>query len=92
MEIKKIFENRSFKIMNVALLKGEILPNHRATSDAFIIVQRGSAKIIFDDIEIPLHHNSTQLIPANKKHSLKVLEDFNASIVFSIEGEIEFIL
>ena len=91
MEIKKIFESNSFKVMNVTLNKGETMPNHKATSEAFIIVKHGKAKIIFDYKEIGLQHDSTQLIPANENHILEVMEDFSACIVFPIEGEIEFI-
>lgn len=91
MEIKKVFEGNSFKIMNVTLNKGENIPKHKATSIAFIIVKKGNGKIIFDDKEIELKQDSTQLIPANENHTLEVMEDFSASIVFPIEGEIEFI-
>lgn len=91
MEIKKIFEGNSFKIMSVILNKGEVMPNHKATSEAFIIVKTGKAKIIFDDKEIELQQDSTHLIPANENHTLEVLENFSACIVFPIKGEIEFI-
>ncbi len=66
------------------------MPDHRATTEAFIIVKRGRAKIIFDDKEVDLQQDSTHLIPANEKHTLQVEEDFSACIVFPIEGEIEF--
>ncbi|MEO5592440.1 MAG: cupin domain-containing protein [Chitinophagaceae bacterium] len=91
MEIKKIFEGNSFKIVSVTLNKGESMPKHKATSDAFVIVKQGKGKIIFDDKEIELEQDSTQLIPANENHTLEVMEDFSACIVFPIEGEIEFI-
>ena len=41
MELKKIYENEFYKIMNVSLTKGESLPKHKATSDAFVIVKQG---------------------------------------------------
>ena len=91
MEMKKIYEGNSFKIINVMLNKGESMPNHKATTDAFVIVKRGKGKIIFDDKEIELQQDSTQLIPANENHTLEIMEDFSACIVFPIEGEIEFI-
>ena len=91
MEMKKIYEGNSFKIINVMLNKGESMPNHKATTEAFVIVKRGKGKIIFDDKEIELQQDSTQLIPANENHTLEIMEDFSACIVFPIEGEIEFI-
>ena len=91
MEIKKIFESTSFKVVSVTLKKGESMPNHKATSEAFVIVKRGKGRIIFDDKEIVLQQDSTQLIPANENHTLEVMEDFSACIVFPVEGEIEFI-
>jgi quercetin dioxygenase-like cupin family protein len=90
MELKKIYENEFYKIMNVSLTKGESLPKHKATSDAFVIVKQGKGKIIFDNREIPLQHDSTQLIPANETHTLEVMEDFRASIILGKDGDINF--
>ncbi len=91
MEMTKIYENHFYKVMNVSLKKGESLPKHKAISDAFVIVKEGKGKIIFDDSEVPLQHNSTQLIPANQTHSLVVIEDFRASIILGKEGDINFL-
>ncbi|CAN5534229.1 hypothetical protein BH11BAC2_BH11BAC2_16590 [soil metagenome] len=66
------------------------MPNHKATSDAFVIVKKGKGVIIFGDKEIELQQDSTQLISANANHTLEVMEHFSACIVFPIEGEIEF--
>ena len=90
MEIKLIYENEFYKIMSVVLKKGESLPKHKATSDAFIIVKEGQGKIIFDDRVIVLDHESTQLIPANQTHTLDVLEDFKANIILGKDGDIKF--
>jgi quercetin dioxygenase-like cupin family protein len=90
MEMKQIYENEFYKIMNVSLKKGESLPKHKATSEAFIIVKEGRGKIIFDNREVVLEHDSTQLIPANDTHTLEVLEDFRASIILGKDGDINF--
>ena len=91
MEMKLILESKTFKVISVSLEKGESMPNHKATSDAFVIVRQGKVKLIFDNHEIYLRQDSTQLIPANEKHTLQVEEDFSACIVLAIEGEIKFI-
>ena len=57
--MKKLFSNNYYKVMEVALNVGETMPLHKATSDAFIIVKEGSAKIIFSDVEVELHQGST---------------------------------
>jgi quercetin dioxygenase-like cupin family protein len=90
MEMKKIYENEFYKIMNVSLKKGEALPKHKATSAAFVIVKQGRGKIVFDNREVWLQHDSTELIPANETHTLEVLEDFRASIVLGKDGNINF--
>jgi quercetin dioxygenase-like cupin family protein len=90
MEMKKIYENDLYKVMNVSLKKGESLPQHKATSDAFIIVKQGRGTIIFDNREVPLQYDSAQLIPANETHTLEVLDDFRASIILGKNGDINF--
>ena len=91
MEMKKIFSNNYYKVMEVALNIGETMPLHKATSDAFIIVKEGTAKIIFSDTEAELHQGSTFAIPANKEHKLQVIEAFKAFVVFASDGEIKFL-
>lgn len=91
MEMNKLFSNSHYKVMNVVLNAGESMPLHKATSDAFIIVTAGSAKIVFPDNEIELHEGSTTMIPAHKEHKLQVSETFNAYIIFSADGEIKFL-
>ena len=88
--MKLIYENESYKIMDVALKKGESLPKHKATSEAFIIVKEGKGKIIFDNEEVPLEHDSSHSIPGNETHKLEVLEDFRASIILGKDGDINF--
>ena len=92
MQINKIFENSSYKVMEANLSKGEIIPSHIATSEAFIIVKRGKGKIVFEKGTVELREDSTHLIPANQKHTLEVSEDFSACIIFENKGEIEFVV
>ena len=69
----------------------EAMPQHQATSDAFIIVQEGSGKIIFSDNEVELQQGSPQLIPANKKHRLQVLDAFTACVILAPDAAIKFL-
>ncbi len=91
MEMKQLFSNNQYKVMEVALNGGETMPLHQATSDAFIIVKEGSGKIIFSDNEVELHQGSTQLIPANKQHRLQIHETFNACIILAPDAAIKFL-
>ena len=91
MEMKQLYSNNHYKVMEVALSGGEALPLHKATSDAFIIVKEGTGKIIFSDNVIELQQGSTLMIPANKEHRLQVNETFNACIIFATEAEIKFL-
>ncbi len=91
MEMKELISNKYYKVMEVSLSAGEAMPQHQATSDAFIIVKEGSGKIIFSDNEVELHQGSTQLIPANKEHRLQVHATFNACIILAPEAAIKFL-
>ncbi|MEP6465098.1 MAG: cupin domain-containing protein [Parafilimonas sp.] len=89
--MKKLFSNEYYKVMEVALNSGEAMPLHKATSDAFIIVKRGTGKIIFSDNEVALQEGSTLLIPCGKEHKLQVSDTFNACVIFAPDAEIKFV-
>jgi len=91
MEMKEIYAGEHFKVKEVILSSGQVMPEHRATSDAFVIVKKGKAKLVFSDSENELTQGSSILIPANKAHRLEITEDFNACVVFEKDGEIEFL-
>jgi quercetin dioxygenase-like cupin family protein len=91
MEMKKLFGNHHYKVMNVILNAGESMSPHKATSDAFLIVKEGNGKIIFLDSEVELQQGSTIIIPADKEHKLKVINAFNAYVIFAAEGEVKFL-
>lgn len=91
MEMKQLYTNNYYKVMEVALNSGEAMPLHQATSDAFIIVKGGLGKIIFSDYEVELHQGSTLLIPANKEHRLCIYETFNACIILGPDAVIKFL-
>ena len=90
MEMKKLFGNDHYKVMNVVLKAGESMPTHKATSDGFLIVKDGLGKIIFSDNVVELREGSTTLIPADKEHELEVTTAFNAYIIFSADGGVKF--
>ncbi|MEO8569378.1 MAG: cupin domain-containing protein [Ginsengibacter sp.] len=89
--MKQLYRNDYYKVIEVTLNDGEVMPQHKATSDAFILVKEGTGKIIFSDNEIELQQGSTFMIPANKEHRLQVHEAFNACIIFAPEAEIKFL-
>ena len=91
MEMKQLFSNSHYKVLEVSLNNGESMLLHKATSDAFIIVKKGAGKIIFVDREIQLMQGATQLIPANEQHQLTINDDFNACIILASQAEIKFI-
>lgn len=90
MGMKEIYGNASYKIMQVTLSEGAIMPQHSASSDAFIMVEKGSAVISFREREVVLEPGSSFPIPANEAHQLRVLKDFNAFVVMAAEGRIQF--
>lgn len=91
MQMKEIYAGEHFKVKEVILSSGQVMPEHRATSDAFVIVKKGKGKLVFSDSENELTPGSSILIPANKIHRLEITEDFNAFVVFEKDGEIEFL-
>jgi quercetin dioxygenase-like cupin family protein len=91
MEMTELYSCSKYKVLNVFLAKGEKMPLHKATSDAFLICKKGKGRITFSDRIIEIGQGDTLLITANEQHQLEVLEDFNSCITLENDGRIQFI-
>ncbi len=88
--MKEVYSNDKYKVLSVTLNKGEFMPQHHATSDAFLIGKKGKGKITFDDRQVILSQGETLLIKANEAHQMDILEDFASCIILDSDGKIEF--
>ncbi len=88
--MKEIHANASYKVLSVSLGKGEGMPLHHASSDAFLVIRVGKAVLKLREREVVLEPGDTMVIPANEPHSLHVLEDFAASVVLASGAHILF--
>lgn len=91
MEMKEVYSNDKYKVLNVTLKSGEKMPLHEATSDAFIICQKGKGRISFEGRTVDIAQGETLLIEAHDKHKMEILEDFCSNIILEAEGKINFI-
>lgn len=90
MGLEKIYGNRGCKVMKAEIPAGSRMPVHHATSEAFVMVTKGKAELIYSDKEEPLHAGIQVCIPKGKPHTLQVTEDFEAFIVIGGAASIEF--
>ncbi len=88
--MKEIHANAAYKVLKVELARGEKMPEHYASSDAFLLVQKGKIKLQLPDKEEVLEQGATRHIAASVPHSLQVLDDLSAFVVLSGEAEINF--
>ena len=79
-----------YKVVQVNFAAGHSIPRHVATSDAFLIVESGKALLIFEKETVELSQGTTQPIPANEEHMLKIIDDFKGYIVMANESKINF--
>ncbi len=79
-----------YKVVKVEFAAGHSMPRHVATSDAFLIVESGNALLIFEKETFELSRGSTQPIPANEEHMLKIIDDFKGYIILANESNINF--
>ena len=91
MEMKEVYSNDKYKVLNVTLNIGEKMPLHEATSDAFLIGKKGKGRITFADRIVELCQGETLLIKAHEQHKMEILEDFSSSIILENDGKINFI-
>ena len=87
----ELYSCSKYKVLNVFLVRGEKMPLHKATSDAFLICKKGKGRITFSDRIIEIGQGDTLLISANEQHQMEVLEDFNSCIMLENDGQIQFI-
>lgn len=88
--MNQLFANEHYKVLNIILNAGQLMPRHFATSDAFIIVISGSALLTLDSEQIELKTGGHYAIPAMMEHTLQVLQDFNACVVMTAEAVVNF--
>lgn len=89
-KMEEIHSNAVYKVMQVTLPAGKIMPRHFASSDAFIIVEKGEAKLsLSTKVEI-LKPGTSFPIPAKEPHTLQILADFKAFVVLAANANIQF--
>lgn len=90
MGIEQIYGNTGCKVLKAEIPCSGRMPTHYATSEAFVMVIKGEAEIIFSDGEQSLKEGTNLLIPEKKPHTLHILKDFEAYIVIGGEAKIEY--
>lgn len=83
------YSGDQYKVLHVRVPAGGAIPQHFATSDAFVIVYRGSAELEFENSKLILQPGMSFLIPDSKPHILRVIEEFEAYIVLGGSAGIE---
>ncbi len=91
MEMKEVYVNDKYKVLNVILRVGERMPLHEASSDAFIICKQGRGRITFSDRLVDISAGETLLIKAHEPHRMDILEDFCSNIILENDGNINFL-
>ena len=91
MEMKEIYCCDKYKVLSVTLNRGEKMPLHEATSDAFLVCRKGKGRITFSDRVVELCQGETLLIKAHEPHQMEILEDFCSCITLENDGKINFL-
>lgn len=82
--------NDHYKVVKVEMPAGVNMPQHYATSDAFVMVESGNALLIYKNETCELKQGSSLSIPSHEPHILKVIEDFKAYIVLANDALITY--
>lgn len=91
MKMEEAYACKNYKILKVEVEGGGKMPEHFATSDAFVVVLEGEAVVNFVDGEhVTIKEDMTYLIPEKRQHNLTVVKDFKAVIVLGGEARIEY--
>lgn len=90
MGIEKILGRKEYQVMKANIPAGSRMPVHYATSEAFVMVTKGTAELIFSDRQQDLEAGMHVIIAERKPHTLKIRSDFEAFIVIGGSATIEF--
>jgi quercetin dioxygenase-like cupin family protein len=82
--------NDHYRVVTVDLLAGTNMPRHIATSDAYLIVEDGSALLIYAGETYELNKGNNIMIPANREHILRVINDFKGYIILANNATISY--
>lgn len=90
LQVKALYVGKQFKVLEVTGNAGIDMPLHYCTSEAVVAIQQGRATLYIDGEIKELTSGMSVLLPANKKHSLKVVDTLRAQVVMTKEASIEF--
>lgn len=89
MGMQTVLADKNHQVLKVEFPAGSVMPEHHASSDAFIILVKGKATVVFNDSKKDLTAGESFLIPERKKHRLEINEDFMAYVVLGPDAAIE---
>ena len=69
--MEELTKNNQYRIIKIELPAGTNMPRHFATSDAFIMVESGSALLIYKGETFELCAGANQSIAAHEEHILE---------------------
>ncbi len=90
MGIERIYKNEGCQVLKAKIKKDSRMPVHYATSEAFVMVTKGSGEIIYSNSEQKFEPGAYIHIPKAKPHVLKIEKDFEAYIIIEEDASLEF--
>ena len=88
--MKQLQANQNFQVVKIELSSGANMKRHIATSEACLLVEEGSALLIYAGETYELNKGETFIIPANEQHLLRIINDFKAWIILENGAEIRY--
>jgi len=89
-QLSPLHVGEQFKVLEVTGIAEADMPLHYCTSEAVVIIQKGKAILSIDGERKELSPGMSVLLPARKKHTLKVIEPLKAQVVMAKDASIEF--
>jgi len=90
MELQEFKKGTQLKVLKVTGSSGEEMPLHYCTSDAFVAPVKGTAVLLMDEEKYTISAENPVFIPAEKRHTLKLTDDFEAMVTMASGAEILF--
>ncbi|AYL94512.1 cupin domain-containing protein [Mucilaginibacter celer] len=88
--MEQLQTNQNFQVVKIDLKADASMQRHIATCDACLLVEEGSALLIYAGETYELNKGETYVIPANEQHMLRVINDFKAWIVLANGAQIRY--
>lgn len=88
--VTPLAKGKKFQAKQMEAKAGAILPKHTANIESVLVVLKGECVLNLDGTEHSLRQGDSFIVPSEIEHQIRVIKDFKAVHVMTIDIEFKF--